>query len=166
MVIINWNAQILVVHTSFSGDRKMVENIFRQKQWKIFSIKNAGKYFPVEKVFHRADEFSLSQYIFRSSEFSPSFLFITDLSEYWNSALFPTIVVISLLIVADIFISVFYMGESARQRRRLYSLRNYYRRRNFGAPKTRHGHHHHHAIGRMGYSEEAAENPDEYQRSE
>lgn len=102
----------------------------------------------------------------RELEFSPSFLFITDLSEYWNSALFPTIVVISLLIVADIFVSVFYMGESARQRRRLYSLRNYYRRRNFGAPKTRHGHHHHHAIGRMGYSEEAAENPDEYQRSE
>ena len=91
--------------------------------------------------------------------------FVTDLSEYWNSALFPTVVVISLLIVADIFVSVFYMGESARQRRRLYSLRNYYRRRNFGAPKTRHGHHHHHAIGRMGYSEEA-ENTDEYQRSE
>merc|ERR1719464_66892 len=85
-----------------------------------------------------------------------------NLSEYWNSALFPTVVVISLLIVADIFVSVFYMGESARQRRRLYSLRNYYRRRNFGAPKTRHGHHHHHAIGRMGYSEEA-ENTDEYQ---
>ena len=37
----------------------MVENIFRQKQWKIFSTKIAGKYFPVEKVFHRADEFSL-----------------------------------------------------------------------------------------------------------
>ena len=108
----------------------------------------------------------LSQYFQVASEFSPSFLFITDLSEYWNSALFPTIVVISLLIVADIFVSVFYMGESARQRRRLYSLRNYYRRRNFGAPKTRHGHHHHHATGRMGYSEEAAENPDEYQRSE
>lgn len=91
--------------------------------------------------------------------------FVTDLSEYWNSALFPTVVVISLLIVADIFVSVFYMGESARQRRRLISAKNYYRRRNFGAPKTRHGHHHHHAIGRMGYSEEA-ENTDEYQRSE
>ena len=38
----------------------MVENIFRQKQWKIFSTKIAGKYFPVEKVFHRADEFSLN----------------------------------------------------------------------------------------------------------
>ena len=37
----------------------MVENIFRQKQWKIFSTKIAGNYFPVEKVFHRADEFSL-----------------------------------------------------------------------------------------------------------
>merc|ERR1712095_171420 len=57
-----------------------------------------------------------------------------NLSEYWNSALFPTIVVISLLIVADIFVSVFYMGESARQRRRLYSLRNYYRRRKFRGP--------------------------------
>ena len=42
-----------------SRDRKMVENIFRQKQWKIFSTKIAGNYFPVEKVFHRADEFSL-----------------------------------------------------------------------------------------------------------
>ena len=31
-----------------------------EKQWKIFSSKNDGKYFPVENVFHRADEFSLN----------------------------------------------------------------------------------------------------------
>ena len=31
-----------------------------KKRWKIFSTKIAGKYFPVEKVFHRADEFSLN----------------------------------------------------------------------------------------------------------
>ena len=30
-----------------------------KKRWKIFSTKIAGNYFPVEKVFHRADEFSL-----------------------------------------------------------------------------------------------------------
>ena len=39
----------------------MVENIFHQKRWKIFSIKNDGKYFPVENVSRKADEFSLSQ---------------------------------------------------------------------------------------------------------
>ena len=38
----------------------MVENIFHQKRWKNFSIKNDGKYFPVENVFRKADEFSLS----------------------------------------------------------------------------------------------------------
>ena len=32
-----------------------------KKRWKIFSTKIAGNYFPVEKVFHRADEFSLSR---------------------------------------------------------------------------------------------------------
>ena len=37
----------------------MMENIFHQKQWEIFSIKNDGKYFPVENVFRKADEFSL-----------------------------------------------------------------------------------------------------------
>ena len=31
-----------------------------KKRWKIFSTKIAGNYFPVEKVFHRADEFSLN----------------------------------------------------------------------------------------------------------
>ena len=31
-----------------------------KKRWKIFSTKIAGNYFPVEKVFHRADEFSLT----------------------------------------------------------------------------------------------------------
>ena len=36
----------------------MMENIFHQKQWKKFSIKNDGKYFPVENVFRKADEFS------------------------------------------------------------------------------------------------------------
>ena len=39
----------------------MVQNIFRQKQWKKFSTEIAGKYFPVEKDFHRADEFSLNR---------------------------------------------------------------------------------------------------------
>ena len=40
----------------------MVENIFHQKRWKIFSIKNDGKYFPVENVSRKADEFSLNQF--------------------------------------------------------------------------------------------------------
>ena len=40
-----------------------MENIFQQKRWKIFSDKNDGKYIPVENVFRRADEFSLSQKI-------------------------------------------------------------------------------------------------------
>ena len=39
----------------------MVENIFHQKRWKNFSIKNDGKYFPVENVFRKADEFSLRE---------------------------------------------------------------------------------------------------------
>ena len=30
-----------------------------EKRWKILSTKNDGKTFPVENVFHRADEFSL-----------------------------------------------------------------------------------------------------------
>ena len=30
-----------------------------EKQWKIFSSKNDGKYFPVENVSRKADEFSL-----------------------------------------------------------------------------------------------------------
>ena len=38
-----------------------MENIFHQKQWKIFSIKNDGKYFPVENVSRKADEFSLKE---------------------------------------------------------------------------------------------------------
>ena len=42
----------------------MVENIFQQKRWKIFSTKNDGKYFPVENVFRKADEFSLNFGIF------------------------------------------------------------------------------------------------------
>ena len=45
----------------------MVENIFHQKRWKIFSAKIAGKYFPVENVFHRADEFSLSKTFYKST---------------------------------------------------------------------------------------------------
>ena len=53
----------------------MVENIFRQKQWKIFSTKIAGKYFPVEKVFHRADEFSLKNAI----------LIFGQNMNFWNS---------------------------------------------------------------------------------
>ena len=35
-----------------------------KKRWKIFSTKIAGNYFPVEKVFHRADEFSLNERFF------------------------------------------------------------------------------------------------------
>ena len=78
-----------------SRDRKMVENIFRQKQWKIFSTKIAGKYFPVEKVFHRADEFSLSRkkvptYILttrvKSEQFLVYFLMwaiFGDFFQYW-----------------------------------------------------------------------------------
>ena len=31
-----------------------------KKRWKKFSTEIAGNYFPVEKVFHRADEFSLN----------------------------------------------------------------------------------------------------------
>ena len=49
----------------------MMENIFHQKQWKIFSIKNDGKYFPVENVFRKADEFSLKRQNF--SNFLPIF---------------------------------------------------------------------------------------------
>ena len=48
----------------------MVENIFHQKRWKNFSIKNDGKYFPVENVFRKADEFSLREkdFIFEGTD--------------------------------------------------------------------------------------------------
>ena len=39
--------------------RKQMNKREAKKRWKIFSTKIAGNYFPVEKVFHRADEFSL-----------------------------------------------------------------------------------------------------------
>ena len=32
-----------------------------KKRWKIFSTKIAGNFFPVENIFHRADEFSLNE---------------------------------------------------------------------------------------------------------
>ena len=54
MVIINWNAQILVVHTFFLESifpPKMVENFFHQKRWKIFSHKNCWKLFSGGKCF-------------------------------------------------------------------------------------------------------------------
>ena len=39
-----------------------------KKRWKIFSTKIAGNYFPVENIFHRADEFSL---IVQINDFCP-----------------------------------------------------------------------------------------------
>ena len=41
--------------------RKQMNKREAKKRWKIFSTKIAGNYFPVEKVFHRADEFSLRE---------------------------------------------------------------------------------------------------------
>ena len=38
--------------------RKQMNKREAKKGWKIFSTKIAENYFPVEKVFHRADEFS------------------------------------------------------------------------------------------------------------
>ena len=38
--------------------RKQMNKREAKKRWKIFSTKIAGNYFPMEKVFHRADEFS------------------------------------------------------------------------------------------------------------
>ena len=45
--------------------RKQMNKREAKKRWKIFSTKIAGNYFPMEKVFHRADEFSLNTCIFR-----------------------------------------------------------------------------------------------------
>ena len=39
--------------------RKQMNKREAKKRWKIFSTKIAGNYFPVENIFHRADEFSL-----------------------------------------------------------------------------------------------------------
>ena len=81
------------------------------------------------------------------------------MSQAWSSIYAVPIIVIGLIIIADIFVSVAYMGERYRKRRRHYSARVPYRRRNFGRYRARP-----YGVGRIGYSEEN-ENPDEYQRS-
>ena len=87
------------------------------------------------------------------------FQILTDLSQAWSSIYAVPILIIGLLIIADIFVSVAYMGERYRKRRRFYNTRPY---------RRHHNHYRHgrppYGIGRMGYSEDK-ENPDEYQRS-
>ena len=49
----------LVLSGKLTSSRQMNKREAK-KRWKKFSTKIAGNYFPVENVFHRADEFSLS----------------------------------------------------------------------------------------------------------